>query len=68
MADNRIPLSRWSNTLSREQHSIVHGALWVVVVSLTALLLTERTGLEALSVGVISGILYAGVVYAWNPY
>jgi uncharacterized membrane protein len=68
VADNRTPLSRWSNTLSRKQQSVVHGALWFAVVSVTAFLLTERTGLKALSVGAISGVLYAGVIYAWDPY
>lgn len=68
MADNLTPISSWSEALSREQQSIVHGALWFAVVSLTAFLLTARTGIEALSVGVISGIMYAGVVYVWNPY
>jgi hypothetical protein len=60
--------NRWSEALSREQRSVVHGALWVAVVSLTAFLFTARTGIEALSVGVTSGVLYAGVVYVWNPY
>lgn len=68
MVDNRTPLSRWPNTLSRKQQSVLHGALWFAVVSVTAFLLTGRTGLEALSVGAISGVLYAGVTYAWNPY
>jgi|APHM01.1.fsa_nt_gi hypothetical protein len=61
-------LSQWSKRLSRKQQSVVHGALWFAVVSLTAFLVTERTGIEALSIGVMSGVLYAGVVYAWNPY
>jgi hypothetical protein len=68
VVDNRTPLSRWPNTLSRKQQSVLHGALWFAVVSVTAFLLTGRTGLEALSVGAISGVLYAGVTYAWNPY
>jgi hypothetical protein len=68
LADNLTPISSWSETLSREQQSMLHGALWFAVVSLTAFLLTGRTGIEALSVGAISGVLYAGVVYAWNPY
>lgn len=68
MADSLTPISSWSEALSREQQSIVHGALWFAVVSLTAFLLTARTGIEALSVGAISGIMYAGVVYVWNPY
>ena len=58
----------WSEALSREQRSVVHGALWFAVVSLTAFLLTERAGIEALSIGATSGVLYAGVVYAWNPH
>jgi hypothetical protein len=61
-------LCRWSSRLSRTQRSVAHGALWFVTVSLAAFLVTERTGIEALSVGVISGFLYAGVVYIWDPY
>jgi len=61
-------LKQWSKALSRKQRSVVHGALWFAVVSLTAFLLTERTGTEALSVGATSGVLYAGVMYVWNPY
>jgi hypothetical protein len=67
-ADDRTAVGNWSETLSREQQSLVHGALWFAVVSLTALLLTERAGTEALSAGAISGVLFAGVVYVWNPY
>jgi len=67
-ADDWTAVGNWSETLSREQQSLVHGALWFAVVSLTAFLLTERTSIEALSVGAISGVLYAGVVYVWNPY
>jgi hypothetical protein len=61
-------LGQWSKQLSRKQQSVVHGALWFAVVSLTAFLVTERTGIEALSVGAVSGVLYAGVIYAWNSY
>lgn len=61
-------VSGWSETLSREQQSVAHGALWFALVSLTAFLLTGRTGIEALSLGAVSGVLYAGVTYAWNPY
>ena len=68
VADYWTPITSWSEALSREQQSMVHGALWFAVVSLTAFLLTGRTGIEALSVGAISGIMYAGVVYVWNPY
>jgi hypothetical protein len=68
LAGNLTPFSSWLETLSREQQSLIHGALWFAVVSPTAFLLTGRTGIEALSVGWISGVLYAGVVYAWNPY
>jgi hypothetical protein len=68
VADNRARIDGWSETLSREQQSVVHGVLWFAVVSLTAVLLTERTGIEALSLGAVSGVLYAGVVYVWNPY
>jgi len=68
VADNWTPISGWPETLSREQQSMVHGALWFAVVSLTAFLLTERAGIEALAVGAVSGVLYAGVVYVWNPY
>jgi hypothetical protein len=46
----------------------VHGALRFAVVSLTAFLLTERASIEALSIGATSGVLYAGVVYVWNPF
>lgn len=67
-ADDWNAVGNWSETLSREQQSLVHGALWFAVVSLTAFLLTERASIEALSVGAISGVLYAGVVYVWNPY
>jgi len=67
-ADDWNAVGNWSETLSREQQSLVQGALWFAVVSLTAFLLTGRTGIEALSVGVISGVLYTGVVYVWNPY
>jgi small neutral amino acid transporter SnatA (MarC family) len=68
MADGWSDIGNWSETLSREQRSVVHGMLWFAVVSLTAFLLTGRTGIEALSIGATSGALYAGVVYAWNPY
>jgi hypothetical protein len=68
VADCWNAVSDWSETLSREQRSLIHGALWFAVVSLTAFLLTERAGIGALSVGAISGVLYAGVVYVWNPY
>ena len=67
-ADDWTAVGNWSETLSREQQSLVHGALWFAVVSPTAFLLTGRTGIEALSVGVMSGVLYSGVVYVWNPY
>jgi uncharacterized membrane protein len=67
-ADDWNAVGNWSETLSREQQSLIHGALWFAVVSPTAFLLTGRTGIEALSVGVISGVLYTGVVYVWNPY
>jgi hypothetical protein len=52
-ADDWNAIGNWSETLSREQQSMVHGALWFALVSLTAFLLTERAGVEALSVGVI---------------
>ena len=68
LAGNWTPITSWSEALSREQQSMVHGSLWFVVVSVTAFLLTGRTGVEALSGGAVSGILYAGVVYVWNPY
>jgi hypothetical protein len=68
MADNLTPISSWSETFSREQQSLIHGALWFAIFSPTAFLLTGRTGIEALSVGVISGVLYTGMVYVWNPY
>lgn len=68
VADSRDAVNGWLETLSRGQRSVLHGALWFGVVSLTALLFTARTGVEALSVGVTSGVLYAGVVYVWNPY
>ena len=60
VADNWTPINSWSETLSREQQSMVYGTLWFAVVSLTAFLLTERAGIEVLSVGAISGVLYAG--------
>jgi hypothetical protein len=41
-ADDWNAVSNWSETLSREQQSLVHGALWFAVVWLTAFLLTER--------------------------
>lgn len=68
VADYWNAVGNWSETPSREQQSMVHGALWFAVVSLTAFLLTERTGIEVLPVGVISGILYAGGVYVWKLY
>jgi hypothetical protein len=68
VADYWNPVSGWPKALSREQRSVLHGALWIVVVSLTAFLLTAKTGIEALSVGAISGVLYVGIVYIWNPY
>jgi uncharacterized membrane protein len=67
-ADDWNAVGNWSETLSREQQSLVHEVLWFAVVSPTAFLLTGRTGIEALSVGVISGVLYTGMVYVWNPY
>jgi hypothetical protein len=68
VADHWNAVGNRSETLSREQQSLVHGALWFAVVSLTAFLLTERAGIEALSGGAISGVLYSGVVHVWNPY
>jgi len=68
VADNLTPIGSWPETLSREQQSLIHGVFWFAVVSPTAFLLTGRTGIEALSVGVISGVLYTGMVYVWNPY
>ena len=68
VADNWPQINSWSETLSREQRSMVQGALWFVLVSLTAFLLSGRPGIEALSLGAVSGVLYAGVIYAWNPY
>ena len=67
-ADDWTAVGNRSETLSREQRSLVHGALWFAVVSLTAFLPTDRASIEALPVGGISGVLYAGVVYVWNPY
>jgi hypothetical protein len=55
-------------TWSRGGRAVAHGTLWLVVVSTTAALFTGRSGPEALAVGAVSGLLYAGVVYVWTPY
>jgi len=68
VADSLTLIINWSEALSRKQQSMVHGALWFAVVSPTAFLLTERASIEALSVGAISGVVYAGMVYVWDPY
>jgi len=48
--------------------AVGHGVLWFGSVSVTAALVTSRSGVEAVSVGALSAVLYAGVVYLWDPY
>jgi hypothetical protein len=68
VTEYRTTLSQWSKPLSRKQQSVGHGAVWFAVVSLTGILLTGRIGIETLPTGIVSGVLYAGMVYVRHPY
>jgi hypothetical protein len=56
------------DTQSLGQNPIVHGLLWVVIISICGYLFTDSTLISALSTATVSAVFYGGLVYFWNPY